>query len=178
MPLGYKHTTEARAKISESNRNRVLSEETKRKISEKNKGRVGYWLDRKHPSNLEWQEKLNESLRKRRFSLEVRKKMSEAHMKEKHWNWQGGITPINRRMRKQQEYRIWRDSVFTRDNYICQSCGLKTGGGHRVELNADHIKPFALFPELRFAINNGRTLCKECHRKTETFGGRILNYQP
>ena len=84
---------------------------------------------------------------------------------EKHPNWQGGITPINRAIRQSLEYKLWRVSVFERDGYTCIWCGQKGG-----ELHADHIKPFALFPELRFAIDNGRTLCKECHLTTETFG--------
>jgi len=81
-------------------------------------------------------------------------------------NWRGGVTPINEKIRKSIEYKLWRKAVYERDNYTCVWCGDNTSGN----LNADHIKPFALFPELRFAIDNGRTLCKECHRKTETYG--------
>ena len=80
--------------------------------------------------------------------------------KEKHPLWKGGITPINQVIRHSDNYSVWRKAVFERDDYTCQFC--KKRG---VKLEADHIKPFALFPELRFAIDNGRTLCKECHRQ-------------
>ena len=86
---------------------------------------------------------------------------------EKHYNWKGGITPINFKIRQSLEYKLWREAVFLRDKFTCIWCG-QVGG----KLNADHIKPFALFPELRFSIDNGRTLCVSCHRTTETFGGR------
>ena len=85
--------------------------------------------------------------------------------------WKGGITPINQKIRTSAEYKLWREAVFKRDKYTCVFCGLKSGDGKAVVLNADHIKPFALFPELRFAIDNGRTLCEDCHRKTSTYGG-------
>ena len=84
---------------------------------------------------------------------------------ERNGNWRGGITPINLKIRTSKEYIEWRKSVFKKDNYTCQFCGQK---GDKIV--ADHIKPFALFPEYRLDINNGRTLCEICHRKTETYG--------
>lgn len=92
----------------------------------------------------------------------------------RHWNWQGGKTKFNRTARylfmMTLEYKLWRKSVFERDNYMCIWCGAKSGRGKKVVLNADHIKPFAYFPELRLAIDNGRTLCQTCHVKTDTYG--------
>ena len=83
--------------------------------------------------------------------------------------WRGGVTTENERLRKCSEYKLWRKSVFERDKYTCIFCGQHGG-----KLHADHIKPFAFFPELRFAIDNGRTLCEECHKKTDTYGGRVF----
>lgn len=105
--------------------------------------------------------------------LEVRKKMSEAKRGEKNNNWKGGITPENMRIRQSFEYKLWRKSIFERDKFTCIWC--KQIGG---KLTADHIKPFALFPELRFAIDNGRTLCIDCHRKTDSWGGKIRKNYP
>lgn len=81
-------------------------------------------------------------------------------------NWKGGITPAIRRIRNSAEYMLWRKSVFERDQYACVWCGKKG------ELNADHIKPFCDYPELRFAIDNGRTLCVPCHKSTNTYGAK------
>jgi|SRR3990167_895331 len=107
-------------------------------------------------------------------SIETRKKMSLAKKGrpylltgEKSNLWRGGVTPINRKIRASLEYKLWRCSVFERDDYRCVLCN------HRgTRLNADHIKPFAYFPELRFSIDNGRTLCVDCHKKTDTFSRR------
>lgn len=72
-----------------------------------------------------------------------------------------------REIRNSEEYRQWRAAVFERDHYTCQNCG-KTGGG----LNAHHIKPFSKHPELRFDVDNGITLCTECHKLAHPRGFR------
>ena len=103
----------------------------------------------------------------RKHSLEHRRKQSRALMGKNNPLWRGGITSINDKIRDSLEYRLWRESVFKRDNWICRFCGQR---GRK--LHADHIKPFSLFPELRFAIDNGRTLCIPCHKKTDTYGAK------
>lgn len=81
-------------------------------------------------------------------------------------NWKGGITPENKRIRASEAYQEWRKAVFTRDKYTCVWC--KQVGW---PLRADHIKPFSTHPDLRFSVENGRTLCVECHKKTPTYLG-------
>lgn len=98
---------------------------------------------------------------------ERRYRISVATKGEKHWNWKGGISPKNNAERSSIELKEWRRSVFSRDKFTCQTCGYKGKG-----LEADHIKPWAYFPELRFIVSNGRTLCKPCHQKTPTYKGR------
>jgi hypothetical protein len=91
---------------------------------------------------------------------------------ENHFNWKGGITELNHKIRTSLEYKLWRIAVFERDNYTCQGC--KKRGS--TEIHADHIKPFSLYPNLRFVPNNGRTLCIDCHKNTDTYGGRIQKW--
>ena len=95
---------------------------------------------------------------------------------ERHWNWQGGKTRAAIRARNNAQYREWRIAVFERDNYTCQECGARNGNGKKIILNADHKKPFAYFPELRYEVSNGQTLCLDCHRKTPTFSWRAKAY--
>lgn len=91
---------------------------------------------------------------------------------ENHWAWKGGISSEYRRIRASNKYINWRKEVLKRDNYTCVLCGDRNykGRGNTVVLQADHIKPFALYPILRFSLKNGRTLCIDCHRKTDTWG--------
>lgn len=78
-------------------------------------------------------------------------------------NWRGGV---NKDIWHSWEYQAWRKAVFRRDKYTCVLCGDARGGN----LEADHIKPRLLYPELTLDVNNGRTLCKTCHRETITWG--------
>jgi hypothetical protein len=110
---------------------------------------------------------------------DARKKSSENHKGEKHPNWKGGITPLLLKIRNCFKTRQWRSDVFQRDNFICQECGIR--GNY---LEAHHIKEFSKIIEENkiitfelaenceelWNINNGITLCKDCHKKTDNFG--------
>lgn len=86
--------------------------------------------------------------------------MSKKYSGENSATWAGGKTSENKRIRNGIQWRLWREAVFARDNWTCQECG-----NRGVEIQPHHIKQFAYFPELRFAIDNGVTLCKKCHLK-------------
>lgn len=102
----------------------------------------------------------------------------------KNHNWKGGKTNLILSIRALPEYSNWRAKVFERDNWTCVLCKRKRIIGDRVILQSDHIKPLwkvveennlknikeAISCKILWAINNGRTLCKECHKKTETYG--------
>lgn len=100
----------------------------------------------------------------RKKSDEFRKKCS-GRKGEINGNWKGGITPYNKGLRTSSNYKIWREFVFQRDDWTCRDCGDRSRKGHIIRVEAHHIKPFATFPELRFDVSNGLTLCKECHDK-------------
>ncbi len=78
---------------------------------------------------------------------------------EKCHSYKDGKLTERRGQRFSQEYKRWRYNVFSHDHFTCQQCGDKRGGN----LIAHHIKPFADYPELRFEISNGITLCESCH---------------
>lgn len=86
----------------------------------------------------------------------------------KHWNWQGGKTKESLAARTSLEYKLWRKAVYERDEYRCVMCGYKGN-----QLIADHIKSFSRYPELRFSIENGRALCRECHKTTPNYCGKV-----
>lgn len=172
---GYSHSDEVKKKISNGLKGHLVSLESRKKMSNSQSGKKHSEEHKTkqsiimmgHKHSEETKQKIgnaNRGKKKPPFSIERRRKMGDAHRGNKCHLWRGGITPINQQIRTSFEYKLWRESVFKRDNWTCIWCGQQGG-----KLNADHIKPFAYFPELRFAIDNGRTLCIDCHRKTETY---------
>ena len=94
--------------------------------------------------------------------------------------WRGGVTKTNKTIRNLFEYRIWRKTGFERDNYTCQVCGQRGGKLHFdhypksfaaiiIENNIQNIEEALKCQEL-WDIDNGRTLCVPCHKKTDNYG--------
>lgn len=145
--------------ISLAKKGHAVTPEARQKISQSLQGYIPWNKGKKDV----YSESTKEKMRKTRQSKEYR----ESRSGENHHNWKGGATPETKKIRNSLEMRLWREAVFKRDNWTCIWCFEK---GRRLE--ADHIKRFADYPELRFAIDNGRTLCIECHKKTDTYGGK------
>jgi len=108
---------------------------------------------------------------------------------KKNSRWRGGISDLRISIHGLPEYNLWRKSIFKKNSYTCQKCGVKSGSGKRVYLEADHYPiPFRdLINGIKTAQEartverlwkaNGRTLCRPCHDKTKVFisnqyGGR------
>ena len=149
------------------------SEETKKILSTKAKERVGeknHFFGKTH-------------------SQETKDKISNANkgrfVGEKGSNWKGGKTKIQLLIRNSSNYITWRSLVFERDNYTCVKCGQRGG-----LLNADHYPKYFsdLLDEFKiktitdanncqelWCIDNGRTLCLSCHKKTENYGWKSLS---
>jgi 5-methylcytosine-specific restriction endonuclease McrA len=62
--------------------------------------------------------------------------------------------------RKSPEYRRWRTAVLKRDDYTCVSCGLKRKIKY---IHVHHLFSYADYEDKRLDINNGVTMCKDCH---------------
>lgn len=138
------------------------SEATRRKISEALKGKKCR-LGKKH--TLETRRKMSETMRKRAA------RGPACH------SYKDGKVAERRGERFSTEYKHWRYDVFVRDNFTCMRCGDDQGGN----LEAHHKKSFADYPELRYVVENGETLCKDCHDKEHGYrklAWEDLNLQP
>lgn len=154
---GYKFTEADKLKMSLAHKgqmawnkgksgykNKPASDETKRNISIGNKGK--------------------KKTEKHKLSLRGPRPNTRG---EKNPNWNGGNSRGYKTGYYSVEYKEWRLGVFERDGFRCQGCGAV--GGY---LTAHHIKSFAHYPKLRFVLDNGITLCEDCHKLTDNYKGR------
>jgi len=169
---GHKHSEETKKKLSLAHIGKKASDEHRRSLSLSHRGKRPWAVGKtrseetKKKMSIAWETRPP-------MSIESRKKMSETKKlkaKKGLYPYQGGVTKLNEKIRKSFEYKLWRQEVFKRDNWTCLWCKARSGIGTKLVIHADHIKPFALFPELRFETSNGRTLCVPCHKKTGTYG--------
>lgn len=77
-------------------------------------------------------------------------------------NWRPDLTADERAARRDSAKQAkWRVLVYERDGYACQRCGDDKGGN----LNAHHIEAHCENFKDRNNLDNGVTLCIECHRQ-------------
>lgn len=131
----------------------------------------------------EWRLLVSKKLKGRKLSPEIIAK----HNGKNHYNWQGGITSLQKQIRNSLKYSKWRLEIFTRDNFKCNNCGQLASGN----LEAHHIKPlFLIIKENKIKtfedalncqeiwdINSGVTLCKECHQQTDSYLSKALKIE-
>lgn len=93
---------------------------------------------------------------------------------EQHGNWLGG----NGGVRDTAAFAAFRRSILKRDHWTCQACGDRNhkGRGSRIVLHVDHIEPVCVAPERALDPSNARTLCFDCHVRTETYGPKVRHY--
>lgn len=101
----------------------------------------------------------------RKYQAEINKNKGDLHFcspdcwyehnqRENHYGWEGG-----QHERINRNSIAWRKAVLERDHYYCRLCH------SRCKLEAHHIKRFSTHPEMRWDIDNGVTLCHDCHVK-------------
>jgi hypothetical protein len=126
---------------------------------------------RANPSRAWLGKKMPDEVRRKMSAASKGKPKSPEHALAISRGLRKNVETVHQRMaliRKWAIYKAWRKAVFERDSYTCQLCGQR---GKRLE--ADHIQPIAVRPDLIVSVNNGRTLCVTCHRQTDTYGTKV-----
>ena len=163
--IGHLQSKETKEKLRKANLGKKHSEKTKKKMSLAQKGKAKPWFRGKGLS-VEHRKKIGkklEGINNPMKQLNNRLKLSKV-LKEKYKNRK------KPRIEMTIEWKLWREAVFQRDNYICQKCG-KVGG----RLDPHHKKDKSRYPELVFDVDNGITLCHKCHLKTDNYGSKAIN---
>lgn len=111
-------------------------------------------------------------------SIETRKKISLAHPKGKDSPyWIKDRSKLKRfsdiaKDRRSYSYTDWRRRVLKRDNYACLMKDERCAG----RLEVHHILSYFVYPELRYDINNGITLCHAHHPRKRAEEKRLISH--
>lgn len=137
---GKHHTLESRKKMSESAKKKFFSEEHRKNLGKHMKG--------------------NKNLLGFKHSEETKKKIGLAELGEKNSRYKIDRSELSKKEDKRTyAYADWRNQVYKRDNWKCRLTSSECCG--RIE--AHHIFNWADYPELRYIISNGITLCHFHH---------------
>jgi hypothetical protein len=110
--------------------------------------------------------------RKWKLSLETRQKMSKSRRGEKNWRWVKDRTQLVKSSHKHLDgnYREWASGVKKRDRWKCRLLSSDCSG----RLESHHIFNWKEYPELRYLINNGITLCHAHHPRGRAEEKRMI----
>lgn len=159
-----------------------------KKCSEETKKRVGLANSR---TKIEFSCKECNKIKKvRQCEVKERKFCSQKcfHLYSKGENsphWKGGLSSLREQIKNSVFYRKWRFFIMKRDKFICLVCkrDKEVNGKLQVdhfpksyaeivfENKIDSLEKAILCREL-WNINNGRTLCENCHKNTDSWGGK------
>ncbi|MEK7112405.1 MAG: HNH endonuclease [Patescibacteria group bacterium] len=139
------------AKSGRWNKGKHLSEEQRHILSEFAKQRIG-------PKSPRYGEILSDATRAR-----IAKSLKGRFRGEENSHWKGGPQYRRNMWHSRFEYKDWRKAVFIRDCFTCKMCGKPSNG----DIEAHHILTWEQYPEHRFMVENGITLCIPCHRMTK-----------
>lgn len=172
-PKGIKVSEETKIKMRISANNSINIGRFKKGMTPWNKGKKGLYKatqDTKIKMSISCKKKgIGKWFLGRKMSEKQRRNIGKANSGSNCHFWKGGISRDDKKRYHDIEYKLWREKVFKRDNYTCQDCN-KTG----IYITAHHIKSWRNYPELRFNIDNGRTLCEKCHSLTDNYKGRVI----
>lgn len=193
LPENYRHSEETKKKIGLANsialKGIIFTKEHRGRIGEALKGRKTGPLTEEHRKNISRTKKGQPSGKKGKKFPQFSGKNNPA--------WKGGITPLHIMIRQSFENQQWEKAIFERDNYICQRCGnntyLNLTAHHYPKLFSQILKDFlhqynqfspikdketlvrlTISYEPFWDINNGITLCKECHKKEKKWNQKNL----
>ena len=170
MPVGvYTRTKEHLINMSIAQKGHKLSLETRQRLSLARKGDKNAFFGKKH--TLEARQRISLTNLGKKHTLETRLKMSLVKKGENHPRW---FTDRSKLKKKQERndvaYQDWRKQVWLRDNWKCKIANPDCKG--RIE--AHHILKWSEYPELRYQINNGITLCQAHHPRKRAEEKRLI----